>query len=204
MAIDFKGSDKPREIIPPGTYPAVLYSIVELGTMDGEYMGKPTSKRKIRLTWELPSETREFDGVEKPLVVGKTYTASLFEQSRLRPIVEGMLGGLTDEEEETFDIKSLLGKTCLVQIVAGEYNGNKYADLIGASQLVKGMPEPKPFNPQVYFDYAEFDQEVYDGLPNWMKEKMAESQEMKARNGGVSPEKATSADDDINPEDIPF
>lgn len=180
--IDFS-NDKPRELPPAGGHIGTLYSIVELGTMAGEYMGQPTMKRKIRLTWELPEETREFDGMQKPMVVGKTYTASLFEQSKLRPIVEGMLGGLTDDMEENFDIKTLVGKSCMIQIAHEEYNGNKYASVVSCTQLPKSVKAPAQFNDSVYFDYATFDEKTYEALPNWMKEKMAESSEMKARNG---------------------
>lgn len=198
MAIDFKGTEKPKELVPAGAHIATLYSIVELGTMDGEYMGNPTSKRKIRLSWELPEEMREFDGEQKPMVVGKTYTASLFKQSQLRPIVEGMLGGLTEEQEETFDIKSLLGKSCMVQISHEEYNGNKFASVVSCTQLPKSVKAPAPVNPSVYFDYAEFNEEVYGKLPKWMKDKMAESHEMKARNG------TSEKTEEVKPEDIPF
>lgn len=196
--IDFKNSDKPREVVPAGGHIAILYSIVELGTMQIEYAGEKKMSRKIRLTWELPEELREFDGVQKPMVVGKTYTASLYEQAKLRPIVEGMLGGLTEAQEETFDIKSLLGTACMIQVATEEYNGNKYASVVSCTQLPKSVKAPAQFNDSVYFDYATFDEETYNNLPNWMKEKMDESAEMKARNG------FSENTDDVGPASIPF
>lgn len=196
--ISFSNSDKPKELVPSGAHIATLYSIVELGTMEGEYMGNPTKKRKIRLTWELPEETRDFDGAQKPLVVGKTYTASLFEQAKLRPIVIGILGSLSEEEEESFDIKNLLGKSCMLQVSHEEYNGRKYANVASCTQLPKSVKAPKQVNESVYFDYATFDEAEYAKLPQWMKDKMAESIEMKERNG-VSPEK-----EEIDPSGIPF
>lgn len=199
--IDFKGTDKPKELVPQGAHVAILYSIIELGTMEGEYAGQPTLKRKIRLSWELPEETREFDGVQKPMVIGKKYTASLYEQSKLRPIVVGMLGGLSEEQEENFDIKSLLGKACMVQVSHEEFNGRKYATVTSVTQLPKSMKAPKQFNPSVYLDYADgWNQEIYDSLPQWMKDAMAESQEMKSRmgKGGNYPT------EDLNPADVPF
>jgi hypothetical protein len=198
MAIDFKGEGKPKELVPAGAHIATIYSIVQLGTMAGEYMGKATRKNKIRITWELPEETREFDGEMKPMVVGKTYTASLYDQSKLRPIVDGILGSV---DEETFDISSLLGKSCMIQVSPAEYNGNEYADVVSCTQLPKSVPAPKPFNPQVYLDYKEgWDETVYEALPKWMKDKMAESEEMKARNGS-DPFNPT---EEVKPEDIPF
>lgn len=197
--IDFSAKDqKPRELVPAGAHVARLYSIVEIGTIEGEYMGNPTQKRKVRLTWELPEETREFDGEMKPLVIGKTYTISLFEQAKLRPIVVGMLGGLTEEQEENFDIKSLLGQPCMLQVTHEEFSGRKYANVAGATQLPKSVKAPKQYNENVYLDYAEgWDDAVYGKLPQFIKDKMAESHEMKARNGADGFE-------EIDPKDIPF
>lgn len=198
MSIDFKGTTTQKELPPVGAHVATLYSIVEFGTMKGEYAGKDTLKRKLRLTWELPEELREFDGEQKPMVVGKTYTASLYEQSKLKPIVVGILGSLTEEEEENFDIKLLLGKSCMLQIAHAEFNGNKYADIVSCTQLPKSMKHPEQINPTTYFDYNEFDEVVYEKLPQWMKDKMADSVEMKERKGIFYEEETP------NPADIPF
>lgn len=190
--IDFKGEKKETILVPAGAHIAILYSIIELGTMHGEYMGQPKTQKKIRLSWELPEETAEFDGEKKPLVVGKTFTASLYEQAKLRPIVAGMLGGLTEEQEEVFNIKDLLGKACILQVSHDEYMGRKFANILSAAQLPKGTSKPVQTNPSLYLDYSDgWDETVYTSLPQWLKDKMAESDEMKARQ-------------EVRPEDIPF
>lgn len=184
MAIDFAAKKAPKELLSAGAYIATLYSVVQLGTMKGEYKGTETHKNKIRLTWELPEEMREFDGEMKPMVVGKTFTASLYDQSKLRPIVDGMFGGLSPEQEADFLIEKLVGKSCMIQLVPAEYLGNEYMDVVSATQLPKSVPAPKQINPSVYLDYQEgWSDEVYAGLPQWMKDKMSESDEMKKRNG---------------------
>lgn len=198
--IEFKGADKPKELVPVGAHVAILYSIIELGTMTGEYMGETKTQRKIRLTWELPDEKREFDGEMKPMVIGKKYTISLFEQAKLRPVVVGMLGSLSEKEEEEFDIKSLLGKPCMVQVTHEEYNGNKYANVASVTQLPKSIPAPVQFNPSQYLDYKEgWDDEVFNKLPKFVQEQMGESEEMKRRKGYP-----TAESEGVNPEDIPF
>lgn len=196
--IDFKGDKKPKELLKAGAYIATIYSVVQLGTMKGEYAGKETRKNKIRVTWELPEEMREFDGEQKPMVVGKTYTASLYEQAKLRPIVEGILGEI---DEDTFAIENLVGKSCMVQLAPAEYLGNEYMDVISATMLPKSVPAPKQINPSVYLDYQEgWNDETYQSLPQWMKDKMAESEEMKLRNGALPPD----VNDEIRPDEIPF
>lgn len=180
MAIDFKGEKKPKELLPAGAYIATIYSIVQLGTMKGEYMGKETRKNKIRITWELPEEMREFDGKMKPMVVGKTYTASLYEQAKFRPIAEGILGEI---DEDTFAFESLVGRSCMIQLSPAEYLGNEYMDVVSATQLPKSVKAAEQINPSVYLDYNEgWDDDVYTELPQWMKDKMAESEEMQAKN----------------------
>lgn len=203
MAINFKNEKKPKELLPAGAYIATLYSVVQFGTMNGEYKGKATKKNKIRLTWELPEELREFDGEMKPMVVGKTYTASIFEQAKLRPIVEGILGEIN---EDTFSIESLVGKACMVQLAPAEYLGNEYMDVVSATQLPKSVPAPKQINDSVYLDYQEsWSDEVYANLPQWMKDKMADSEEMKARNGFAEKDLKMPYDgDEPDPSGIPF
>lgn len=201
MAINFKGDKKPKELLPAGAYIATIYSVVQLGTMKGEYAGKETRKNKIRITWELPEEMREFDGEMKPMVVGKTYTASLFEQAKLRPIVEGILGEI---DEDNFTAENLVGKSCMVQLAPAEYLGNEYMDVVSATMLPKSVPAPKQINPSVYIDYQEgWKEEVYEALPQWMKDKMAESEEMRerslAKGSGIE-----YPDSEISPDDIPF
>ena len=177
--IDLKGNKKERELPSAGAHIATVYSIVQIGTIAGEYLGKPTRKNKIRITWELPEEMRDFDGEQKPLVVGKTYTASLYDQSKLRPIVDGILG---DVDEDTFKLEDLIGKSCMIQLSHEEYNGNEYANVVACTQLPKSVKAPKQFNPSVYLDYQEgWNDEVYANLPQWLKDKMADSEEMKAR-----------------------
>lgn len=188
-----------KELVPAGAHIATLYSIIELGTMAGEYLGKPTLKKKIRLTWELPEEKRDFGGEQKPMVVSKSYTASLFEQSKLRPIVVGILGSLKEEQEENFDIKSLLGKSCMLQIAHEEYNGTKFASVVSCTQLPKSVKVPEQFNQNSYLDYGEgWDDAIYTALPQFLKDKMAESTEMKARNGFVQ------ETEEIDASQIPF
>lgn len=180
--IPFK-NDKPREIVPEGSYAARVYSIVQIGNVPNTFPGSdyPTVP-KLRITWEL-DETREFEGVQKPLVIGAKYTISLGEKSNLRPIVEGILGKLDEEDIENFDMKSLLGKTCMVSILhKTSKTGKEYALVASTAALPKKMEAPAPFNEQVYLDYHEgWDDEVYSKLPQFIKDDMATSTEMKER-----------------------
>ena len=196
--IDFNAEKPVRELVPTGNHIARLYSIIEIGHVTEEYMGQEKRMHKIRLTWELPEEKREFDGEQKPMVIGREYTVSLYEGSNLRPIVEGMLGEL---DEENFDIKELLGKPCMLQVVhkTSKTSGREYALISSAAQLPKGLKAPEQFNPSVYLDYKEgWDDAAYEALPQFIKDDMAESEEMKSRLSG------DNVEEEPNPEGIPF
>lgn len=192
--IPISRNEKERELAPAGNHVARLYSIVEIGHVPNTFEGKEgTVVHQVRLTWELPDELREFNGEQKPMVIGRTYTVSLGEKSNLRPIVDGMFGGLSEEEIEGFSFKDLVGKTCMLQVIHGtsKKTGKKYSGISSAAQLPKSMPEPKAFNEATYLDYREgWDEKVYTSLPQFMKESMAQSSEMQ--------------DKKINPEEIGF
>lgn len=196
-------NDKTYELVPEGTHLARVYSIVEIGHVPNTFPNAqfPTT-HKVRITWELPEEQREFNGEKKPMAIGAKYTISLGEKSNLLPIIEGILGSLNDEDKETFDLKSLLGKTCLVSVVhrTSQTTGKQYAQVASTSKLPKGMKAPEAFNPPTYLDYGEgWDDGVYAKLPQFLKDDMATSDEMRVRQG-----KKTQDDEIDIANNIPF
>ena len=60
--------------IAPGTYPARCYSMVHIGTVTEEYQGEKKEQNKVRITWELPTELKEF----KEYIIKDKYTYSCF------------------------------------------------------------------------------------------------------------------------------
>ncbi len=178
-----------REVLEEGNYPATLYKIVYMGTVDGEYKGEKTSAYKVNLTWELPTEMKEWkegEG-EKPVVVSKMYTLSMNNKANLRAIVEGMVGGMTDSEAIDFDIDNLLGKTCLLNISYGVSETGKEKQNVSTSKLIKGMEAPKPFNKQIIVSYDNWNEEAYQSLPQFMRDEMAKTLEYQVMKGTYTP-----------------
>ena len=52
---------------------------------------------------------------------------------------------------------------------------------------MKGMNIPEAINPLVYLNLEDFDQSIYDSLPEFLRTKISESKEFKAL-GGVDEE----------------
>jgi len=206
-----KQDTKPRELVPVGNHVARLYNLTYIGTIETPYTNEDGTKKeqyKIRLTFELPNETREFekDGEKKTMlvVISKEVTFSMYKGShtaQLRTIAHALIGvDLKDEEAEVFDVDELLGKACMIQVSHEEYEGNKYAKAVTFSSIPKGMTVPDQVNKSETVSVHDSSIEDIDKLPEFISKKIKASKEYKKRTGA----KETLPAEEINPEDIPF
>ncbi len=167
---------------------------------------------KVVIGFELPNEMREFkegEG-EKPFAIFKEYTLSMFEKASLYKLVTGIIGKpLTEEEANNFQIESLIGQTCLLNVIhkIGKESGKERAEIQSAAPLPKGMEAPAPFNKPQILDYENWDEGLFESLPEFLKEKVMSSLEYAQH---INP---TPADEShieaveasgLNPDDIPF
>ena len=168
-----------------GTYPARCIQVIDLWTQTIEWQWQTKEQRKIRLTFELPTELETFNPEkgEQPFVVSKNYTLSLSDKSKLREHLESWRGQeFTQQELDGFDIHNILGKECTISVVHEKSaDGTKtYANLSTVSKAMKGVSIPEAINPLVYFTIEDFDQSIYDSLPEFLRTKIGESREFKA------------------------
>ena len=180
-----KSSNEQRELIPSGNYVARCYKMIEIGTVPTEYLGQEKMTHKVRFGWELPTELKVFNPEkgEQPLVIDKEYTLSLADKANLRKDLKSWRGkDFTDAEAEAFDVTKLLGVQCLINIIHinGKKDPTKVYEAIGSiSPLPKGMECPKQINPTFVFDFENFDFSKYNSLPQFIREKIATSNEYK-------------------------
>jgi hypothetical protein len=174
---------KKFEIIPAGSYPARCYSMIELGTNEETYQGVSKMVNKVRITWELPTETMVFkeERGPEPRVISKEFTLSMHEKANLRAFLENWRGkSFTEKEAEAFDVTNLLGVPCLLSIThKAATNGNTYANISSVSLLPKGMECPEMINERQELSFDDFNQELFDQLPDFIKEKISMSEEYK-------------------------
>jgi len=205
------------EPIPAGTHVAIMYKILQIGTVPEEYKGEKKNMAKIYLTFELPNETRVFKPEEgpKPRVISKEFTFSMGPKANLRKFVEGIIGvNLHDDEAYAFDIETLLGKPFLMSIVHKKSSkGDTYAKIMGAQPMMKGMEVPKQVNATEIMNYANFDEVRFDKLPDFLKEKMktsAEYQMLMMKRGKAQSEvdnfdvNTIKYPDEVDADSIPF
>ncbi len=176
-------AQKSYEPVPAGSHIARCYSMIEIGTVSYDWQGEKKHLHKVRITWELPLETKVFDEAkgEQPFSISKEYTLSMHEKANLRKDLEAWRGkAFTDDEARGFDITVLVGKPCMLNIVHATKDGNTYANVAGISPMPKGLECPKQVNTSFVLSYDAFDFNKFDVLPQFLKDKMMTTPEFQA------------------------
>lgn len=136
---------------------------------------------KVEIMFELINKLHTFkEGDEpKPFVITQEYTLSMGEKANLRKIIEGVLGkSFTNDEANHFDVESLLGQACLINIKHKVSKaGNERAEIASASPLMEGQDAKEPFNVPKLLTFQKWDEEFFDSLPDFIKEKITSSAE---------------------------
>jgi hypothetical protein len=208
MGIVAKNSGFTRDLVPAGNYIARCYKMIEIGTVAETINGQTKTMHKVRIGWELPTETKVFDPAkgEQPLVVDQEYTLSMNEKANLRKMLESWRGkGFTEKEAEAFDITALLGKPCMLNIIHTVSKSNStYEKIAGVTAVPKGITVPNQVIKNFVLSYDNWNQELFDSLPDFIKTKMQGSLEYAAMRNPHA-KTFTDASDISEPiDDLPF
>lgn len=207
MAINAKNTGSSREPIPAGNYMARCYKMIEIGTVTENVMGVSKTLHKVRIGWELPTETKVFDQSkgEQPLVIDQEYTLSMHEKANLRKMLESWRGkAFTEKEAECFDITNLLGKPCFLNIIHKQSkSGNIYEQISSVTAVPKTITVPPQVTKTFVLSYDSFDESLFNSLPDFIKQKMQTSSEYAAMK---NPHERTMVASDISEpdDDLPF
>lgn len=199
-------NDKQFELPPAGTHLAQCYRVIDLGTQSSTYMGQAKKQHKLIISWELPDE-KMTDG--RPFTVGQRYTFSMSEKAALRRDLESWRGVPFTERDfgpTGFDIKNIIGKACLLNIVHAESNGKQYANIASISRLMKGQQGPeRPVNEPMYLWIHEsrWDSSVFAKLSDKLKGAIMQSPEYAAMMNSEAEPPANDAND-FHSDPIPF
>lgn len=196
--------------VPAGNHVARCYQMVQIGTTTEPYKGEMKTAPKCRIWWELPNEQKEFKEGEglKPLSISKEFTISLHEKANLRKSLESWRGkAFTDDEAKAFDITKLLGVPCMLNIIHETKDGKTFAKITNVSSVPKGLMCPDQINKSLILSYDNFDMDVYNSLPQWLKDKMSTTPEFKKISDSfhsVEFEKQQAATSTNVDDDLPF
>ena len=189
MAIIATTTESKNKVLAPiGNHVARCVQMIHLGTTEQEFQKETKKLNKVRLVWELVDESYSFekDGEQKEVnfLIGKDYTLSMHEKSSLRKDLQSWRGKpFTEEEAKAFDITKLLNIPCMLNIIHKEIaSGGAYANISGISTMPKKMVADNATTEIVEFN---FDDKFYvlDTLPEWLQNKIKESDEYKEKVG---------------------
>lgn len=172
------------EPVEAGNYPARCVSMIHIGTINEIIQGTAKELNKVRLTFELPTELKVFkeENGAQPYLLSKDFTLSLNEKANLRKFIDSWRGkGLTEDEAKAFDITKLIAAPCLLNIIhkPAKTGTNVYAEIASVARLPKGMVCPEQITPTTILSYDEWNQDIFDSLPDFIKEKIVKSREYK-------------------------
>lgn len=205
MAIIAENKGQNYEPVAAGNYVARCYSMIQIGTVAENILGKEKILHKVRLTFELPTELKVFkeEKGEQPQVISKEFTLSMHEKATLRKMLESWRGKTFSEDEaKAFDITVLAGKPCMLNVIHKQSsNGNTYAEIGSISAMPKGLTCPAQVNPTFILSYDNFDHKAFDTLPDFIKDKMRKSLEYQKLVDPNHTEVATAVTED---DDLPF
>ena len=209
MALTISESQKMERKLPEaGATVGMLYSLVDLGTQKTNWDNEEKWSPKVRLTFELPDQTDEYEVVEngkttkvsKPMVVSIEQTRSLGEKASLRKLLEQWRGQtFTSKELQAFSLKNLLGKPAMLTLIhKTSQQGRQYCAIAGASKLPKGMTAPKATtNAQMYYEIEQGEGGQFSEMPEWLQDKIRASKEF-ATAAGKSTANKVEVDADGN------
>jgi len=189
-----------RSLVPEGTFLARVINVVYIGTIKTQWKGEEKEVPKLRITWELPTETKVFkEGeAERPYVMSQEYTHSMGKKSNLRPITEAIIGtSLTDDEAYNFDHDNLLDQACQITIIHEDKETGTYAKVTAVSPLLKGVTCPPRVGELKKLSFDSWNEDYFQSLPEFIRKKIMSSKEYKKMKG-------ISEDAVIDPMDIPF
>ncbi len=161
---------------PEGTHFGVCDMVVDLGQQKTNYQGVESIKHQIYVRWQIPEERISWkdgngDQKEGPVVIGKTYTASLGEKANLRKDLHSWRGrAFTEAELKAFDVSKLLGVGATISIVHNHKEGKTYANIGAIGGLPKGMSPIEVENGAILYDPDNLT--TYEKLPKWLQDKI--------------------------------
>jgi len=213
MALTISESAKQERKLPEaGATVGVLYSLVDLGHQKTNWDNQEKWSPKVRLTFELPDQTDEFEveengkrtTVQKPMVVSIEQTRSLGEKASLRKLLEQWRGQtFTSKELQAFSLKNLLGKPAMLTLIhKTSQQGRQYCAIAGASKLPKGMKAPATTtNDQLYYEIEQGEAGQFNDMPDWLQEKIRASKEFATAAGKST---AIKVEVDADGNQVPF
>ena len=196
MGFDSNQQPKVQKPIPPqGLQLAMCYSIINVGTHDEVFPGKPpVSANKVHFSWEFPALPQVvFDPAKgpQPMAVFQEYTVAAGDKAKLPKMLcsWGNMPKITAISSQL--LKAFLGQICSLQMVHVASKTQRdsktnfplmYANVGLAGLAVfnkqKDATTPvKTINECLFLDLDDFKWEVFNKIPTYLQKKIRDSKE---------------------------
>lgn len=189
---------KAKSTVPPlaaDTYAAVCVGVVDLGEQHSEKFKNYQSK--VMFLFEIIGETVDVEGEAKPRWLSKEFTLSLSEKSNLAKTIEAWTGKeiSDDDSDNGYDVTQLLGRPALVVVTLKENDNGTFNDISVITAPPKMMQIPDAESEKLCFVIEEWNDEVFEKLPEWIQNKIKKSTEYQTK---YAPDKKVSFKDGEN------
>jgi hypothetical protein len=182
------------QLVPMGTQPAIIYSIVNVGTQNETFEGVAKKVNKLKITLEFPNHKQLFyidDTVPRPSVLTMQFTYSISKnkknqkKSNLLQLIESLFGPIAESDYLTFDVSRLLD----LKVFANVTHYQKQDKTIGAKVTALGTFNTMMMDPAtiirtneltIYSIQMGFDNLYFAKLMYFDREQIKESDEGKA------------------------
>lgn len=173
MGLKVKDRAKPKiPPVEPGVYIAICVGVLDLGEQYSEKF--KNYRNEVQFVWELCGETVEVDGEKKPRQLSRTFSVASGKKSNLRGFISGWNGiQYSDDQFSDLDLFGQVGKACQLNVVLNDTG--EYANVDSVIPLPKGMPAPTTNTAPVLWNMDEWDDKVFEELPDWVKDKIKKS-----------------------------
>lgn len=201
------------ESTPVGSHLARCYRIVDLGTQKSEYMGQVKYLHKVMLGWEIHGMNEDGTPIKmkdgRPFAMFKNYTLSWSEKATLRGDLQSWRGRpFTAEEMRRFDLKTVLGAWCMLNVIERQGNdGKMYVNVANVSPVPAMMKQnglPAPINKNEMFNLSDPDWEMFETFSDNLKKKIINSPEFERAKAPTTKTAAAPAQSMPEDDDIPF
>ena len=170
-----KIKDRAKPKVPPvapGAYIGICVGVINLGDQYSEKFKNYSTK--VKIVFELAGQTVEVDGERKPRQLSKTFTFSSGKKSALRAFLSQWMGAeLSDEQAANFELFDIIGHSAYLNVMLNETG--EYANIAGIMQVPAGFPVPPAITPPIKWDMEQWDDAVFETLPEWVQSKIKQS-----------------------------
>lgn len=194
-----------QQLMPDGTQPATIVGIFSVGTQTTSFRGQEKKSARLLISFEL-TEGRDIEIEKKKehikYLISGDYPYSYYKDSSLKRAVESLIGRkMTEIEKEGdeegngfFDLETLLGSPCMIDIQNTEYESKKYNETRTDQKVKSVLALPKaltavmtePQREPITFDINEYGSleklqecEKFKGLNKFVMGKVKASLEYK-------------------------